>query len=149
MAHSKNKVWIHGVFSTKYRKPLITKNIQDQIWEMLCANLRKVGCHPEIVGGVEDHIHILFLLNRDTTISKAFQQMKGATTRAINKMNLIGEYFSWQVGYAAFSVSESKVPIVIKYIRNQEEHHKKKNYQQELKFLIEGHGMIYETRDLD
>ncbi|MFN0036984.1 MAG: IS200/IS605 family transposase [Saprospiraceae bacterium] len=149
MSHAKNKVWIHGVFSVKYRRPLINKNIRSQVYEMLRANLRRVGCHPELVGGIEDHVHVLFLLNRDTSISKAFQQMKGATSREINHLKLTSEHFNWQIGYAAFSVSESKIPIIERYIENQEEHHRKQDFQKELRYLIEGHGLEFEALDLD
>lgn len=149
MPHAKNKVWIHGVFSVKYRKPLISKDIRAQVWEMLRVNLRRVGCYPKIVGGIEDHVHVLFLLNRDTPISKAFQQMKGASSREINHLKLSSEHFNWQIGYAAFSVSESKAMIVERYILNQEEHHKKRDFQNELGGLLEGHGLVFELPDLD
>jgi putative transposase len=145
MSHAKNKVWIHGVFSTKYRKPLITKTIQGVVYENLHLNLKKTGCYLEAMGGIEDHVHILFLLSRSKSISEVFQQLKGGSAHAINQMGLMDGAFHWQVGYAAFSVSESRVQQVVRYIERQEEHHKKVAFDAEWHSLLEKHGLSDDT----
>ncbi|MBV6442578.1 MAG: IS200/IS605 family transposase [Haliscomenobacteraceae bacterium CHB4] len=145
MSHSKNKVWIHGVFSTKYRNPLITKDVKQTIYEGLHLQLKKTGCYLETIGGIEDHVHLLFLLNRNKTLAQVFQQIKGASSYDFNHGELCIDSFYWQKGYGAFSVSESKIPSIIRYIQNQEEHHKNVGYDVEWRFLLEKHGLPFDN----
>lgn len=103
----------------------------------------------EAIGGIEDHVHLLFLLNRNKTLAQVFQQIKGASAFDINHQKLLDGSFHWQKGYGAFSVSESKVPAVIRYIQTQEEHHKKENYDVEWRSLLEKHGLPYDDETYD
>lgn len=141
MSHAKNKVWIHGVFSTKHRKPLITRELQTSVYENLHLQLKKMGCYLEAIGGVEDHVHVLFLLNRNRSVAEIFKQMKGASAHDFNQHNLFNATFHWQAGYGVFSVSESRVQQVVQYIQRQEEHHKKVSFSVEWKSLLEKHGL--------
>ena len=88
-----------------------------------------------------DHIHCLFLLSREKSIAEVIKQIKGSSSHYINQANLISEKFSWQTGYAAFSVSESIVDKVFHYIKNQKQHHTKKKFQQEYEEFIELNGL--------
>jgi putative transposase len=141
MSHAKNKVWIHGVFSTKYRNPLITSNVKQVVYDEIHIQIKKTGCHLETMGGIEDHIHVLFLLNRSKTLAEVFKQIKGASSYAFNQQLIFPDLFYWQKGYGAFSVSESKVPVLIKYIQNQKEHHEKSNFDVEFRSLLLKHGL--------
>ena len=83
------------------------------------------GCPVRIINGMPDHVHSLFLLNPQKAITDIFKQVKGSTSHWINEQNLIKEKFSWQTGYAAYSVSESVLEKVFQYIANQKQHHQK------------------------
>ncbi len=89
---------------------------------------------------MSDHVHCLFLLNGQKSISEVIKQVKGSTSHSINEQNIILEKFTWQTGYAAYSVSESQLEKVYAYILNQKEHHKKKNFIQEYDEFIKLHG---------
>lgn len=131
MPHSFNKIWIHAIWSTNERLPLIHKTVETKIHQFIAEEFRMIGCPVTIINGMPDHIHCLFLLNPQKSIAEVIKQIKGASSHFINQKNLIAEKFSWQTGYAAYSVSESVVDKVFQYIRNQQKHHAKKMFQQE------------------
>lgn len=126
MSHSFHKIWIHAIWATKERMPLIHSDVEDQIHRFMTDQLREQGCPVRIINGMPDHIHCLFLLNAQKSIAEVVKQIKGSSSHFINQSNLIADKFSWQTGYAAYSVSESAVEKVFQYIKNQKEHHQKK-----------------------
>jgi len=131
MPHSYNKIWIHAVWATKHRSPFIQFNIEREIHDYMRAQLREMGCPVRIINGMPDHVHCLFLLNPQKSISEVVKQIKGSSSHFINQKDLTSEKFAWQTGYAAFSVSESGVENVFKYIQNQKRHHLKKTFEEE------------------
>ncbi len=144
MSHSYNKIWIHAVFSTKDRQPLITAPLEEKIYGSLKVELTELGCHTRIINGMPEHVHLLFLQNPVKSISEILKQIKGSTSHWINEQNLIAGKFAWQTGYGAFSVSESQVQKVHNYITNQKQHHQKKTFQQEYDEFILAHGLLIE-----
>lgn len=140
MSHSFNKIWIHAIWSTKDRLPLISTNIEHKIHQFLSEQLRELGCPLRIINGMSDHIHCLFLLNPQKTIVEIIKQIKGSSSHFINQNNLITDKFAWQTGYAAYSVSESAVEKVYKYIKNQKTHHQKKTFNQEYEEFLKLFG---------
>ena len=141
MPHSFNKIWIHAIWATKERAPILHSNIEKTIHQFLSDQLRMQGCPVRIVNGMADHVHCLFLLNPQKSIAEVIKQIKGSSAHHINKDDLIAEKFAWQTGYAAYSVSESVVERVFQYIKNQKEHHKKKTFQQEYEAYIKLYGL--------
>lgn len=136
MSHSFNKIWIHTIWSTKNRIPLIHSGIEKKIHQVISEQLQEQGCPVRIINGMSEHIHCLFLLNPQKSIADIIKQIKGSSSHYINQSNLIAEKFAWQTGYAAYSVSESAVDKVFEYIKVQKQHHLKKSFQQEYdKFL--------------
>ena len=131
MPHSFNKIWIHAIWSTKARLPLIHPMIESKIHQFIAEQLREQGCPVRIINGMPDHIHCLFLLSPQRSIAEVIKQIKGGSSHFINQNNLITEKFAWQTGYAAYSVSESVVDKVFQYIKNQKQHHSNKTFQQE------------------
>lgn len=131
MPHSINKIWIHAIWSTKNRMPLIHATIENKIHHFIREQLREQGCPVRIINGMSDHVHCLFLLNSQKSISEVIKQIKGSSSHFINENNFINEKFAWQTGYAAYSVSESVVEKVLQYIKNQKQHHHKKSFQSE------------------
>ena len=140
MPHSFNKIWIHAIWATKYRQPMIHRSVENNIYQFIAEQLRAQGCPVRIINGMPDHIHCLFLLSPQKSIAEVIKQIKGSSSHFINQTNLIVENFSWQTGYAAFSVSASIVEKVFHYIKNQKQHHIKKKFQQEYEEFIELYG---------
>ena len=141
MPHSFNKIWIHAIWATKERLPLIHPAIDDKIHIIIDDQLREQGCPVRIINGMPDHIHCLFLLSPQKSIAEVMKQVKGSSSHFINQNNLITEKFAWQTGYAAYSVSESVVDKVFQYIKNQKQHHTKKTFQQEYDEVLKINGL--------
>lgn len=145
MSHSYYKIWIHAVWATKERYPFIRPEIESQIYSFLANQFKEAGCPIRIINGMPDHIHCLFLLNSKLSLSEIIKQIKGSSSHFINKENLIKEKFSWQTGYSAFSVSESAVDKVHKYITNQKPHHQKQTFHSEYEEFLELHNLKMEN----
>jgi putative transposase len=141
MPHSVNKIWIHAIWSTKERLPLIHPVVESKIHQFIAEQLREQGCPVRIINGMPDHIHCLFLLSPQRSIADVIKQIKGSSSHFINQNNLITEKFAWQSGYAAYSVSESVVDKVFQYIKNQKQHHTKKTFQQEYDAFLKINGL--------
>ena len=131
------RIWIHLVWATKNRQPLLTKDIRQKIFAHIRENASKKNIYIDFVNGYTDHVHCLISLNQEQTIAKVAQLIKGESSFWINKNNLCKENFEWQDDYFAVSVSESGVNRVREYIKNQEIHHGTKTFQQEYDEFIE------------
>ena len=131
MPHSYNKIWIHAIWATKERMPLIHHHIERNVYHFISGQLRKLESPVRIINGMPDHVHCLFLLNSQKSIADVIKHLKGSSSHFINQNNLITEKFAWQKGYAAFSVSESGVEKVYEYIKTQKSHHRRKTFQKE------------------
>ena len=134
------KIWIHAVWATKNREPLLNKTIRKTVFKHIHQNALNKDIFMDIVDGYSEHVHCLFRLKNDQTISKVMQLIKGEPSFWINRQKLIKPKFQWQDEYFAVSVSESQVNAVRKYIQNQEAHHNKKTFQQEYDSFIEKYG---------
>ena len=132
------KVYIHFVWSTKNREPFLeTLEIRQKVWQHIRDNAREKGIFIDFVNGYKEHCHCLISIGVDQTIQKVMQLIKGESSYWINKNKLTSGKFEWQDEYFAVSVSESAIDNVRNYIKNQEEHHKKKTYQEEYDEFIE------------
>jgi putative transposase len=129
MSHSFNKIWVHAIWATKDRAPIINDSIEKIIHQFIIDQLKAQGCQVKIVNGMPDHIHCLFLLSPLKSIAEVIKQIKGSSSHYVNQNNLIAERFAWQTGYAAYSVSEAVVDRVFHYILNQKQHHERKSYR--------------------
>ena len=145
MPQSLSRVLIHVVFSTKYRAPLITPEIRPRLHAYMAGTLHNLGCPSLQTGGVADHIHILCALGRTTTQAKLVEEVKKSSSKWMKAQGGV-RGFSWQAGYGAFSVDESRAGIVIRYIKNQEEHHRKKSFQDEYRKILERYKVEYDER---
>jgi len=142
MSHSLLKIWIHAIFVTKDRTLLIKNTFEAQLHAHIKKKLEKeLDCKVRIINGTEDHIHILYLLSPNFTLKDIFQNVKGESSHWVNQSDFIKNKFAWQTGYGAFSVSESMVKQVEKYIANQKEHHKKVTYKEEIDLFIKKYGL--------
>jgi putative transposase len=131
MSHSLHKIWIHAIWATKERQPLISFKFEKSIYDNMYKEFVESGCTVRIINGMPDHVHCLFLLNPQKSIADIIKQVKGGTSHWINGNDMISDKFSWQTGYAAYSVSESQLEKVYQYIKNQKAHHLKLSFEQE------------------
>ena len=135
------KVYIHFVWNTKNRVPYLhTKEIRKQMWRHIKENSIKKEIFIDFVNGYSDHCHCLVSLGVNQTLQDIMKLIKGESSYWANKNNLTKEKFEWQDEYFAVSVSESMIETVRNYIRNQEEHHSKKTYQNEYDEFIAKYG---------
>ncbi|MBB2146091.1 IS200/IS605 family transposase [Pedobacter sp. LMG 31464] len=130
---SYTRIWVHLVFATKNRTPLLTKEIRYKVQNHIIENCKEKSIYLQIINGYTEHLHCLISLGKDQTIAKIAQLIKGESSFWINKNQLTEEQFIWQDDYFAVSVSESNLEIVTKYIKNQETHHAKKSFDDEVK----------------
>lgn len=138
MSHTYAQNVIHVVFSTKDRRKAIPKEFQPHIWAYATGICKNHGIFVHAVGGTEDHIHLLIQVPPILALANAVLAIKSNSSRWANEE---GHPFAWQQGYAAFSVSASIVPVVVRYIRNQEAHHRKMNFEAEFPALLKKHGL--------
>ncbi len=136
----------HVVFSTKDRRPLITPAWRPQLHDYLGGTVNGLGGISQRVGGVADHVHLLFGLKATHSLADFMRELKKASSTWA-KENHEPE-FAWQDGYGAFTVSASKRETVREYITNQEVHHFKRDFVSELKELLDKHGVAYDERYL-
>jgi putative transposase len=126
------KIWIHLVFSTKNREPFLTKDIRYKVHQHIIENCKEKDIFIIAVNGYTDHLHCLISLGKEQSIAKIAQLIKGESSFWINKNEICKTKFSWQDDYFAVSVSESQVGTVKKYIQNQEAHHSKSTFSNEV-----------------
>jgi len=136
------KIWIHAVWGTKNREPVLEKGILKSVCDHIKENGKLKGIFIECVNGYSDHLHCLMLLNADMSISKQMQLIKGESSFWINKNKIVKGHFEWADEYFASSVSEDKLDIVKAYILNQQEHHKKVTFKDEYEKFLKHFGFV-------
>jgi REP element-mobilizing transposase RayT len=146
MGQSLVKNYIHIVFSTKYREPLIHPPLESELHSYLAGICNNLECHPVIVGGYTDHVHILCMLSKKIALMKLVEKMKSHSSKWIKTKDESLENFYWQDGYGAFSVNQEGLGKVIAYIKKQHKHHSGKNFQEEYMGLLEEHGAAFDER---
>jgi putative transposase len=141
------RLLVHLVFSTKNRVPFLQfLELRSEVHAYLTATLRGLDCEPVQVGGVADHVHLLFGLSRTISLAELVKDLKTSSTKMMRDKG--HRDFSWQSGYGAFSVSESNKSVVIAYIVNQKMHHRKMTFQEEIRVLLTKHSMRFDERYL-
>ena len=146
MGQSLVKNYIHIVFSTKHREPLINEAIEKELHSYLGGICNKMDCQVLKVGGHYDHIHILCLLSKKVLLVKLMEELKSHSSKWIKTKGGAYANFYWQDGYGAFSVNPSEVEIVINYIANQKEHHRKKTFQDEYRAFLKKYKVEYDEK---
>ena len=141
MAHSKIKIWIHAIIGVKNTSSYIKAENENLIYDKIKQQFIAKKCYVEAINGVNDHIHVLFLLHPDLTIREIMKYVKGGSAYQINRSFNIGQKIYWQTGFGCFSISESHIEKVKSYINNQKEHHKKMTFQQEFDLFLKKYGI--------
>lgn len=149
MSQSLSKIWTHLIFSTKDRHPfLATPEIREQTHAYIAAILRGHNCPTLLVGGVADHVHSLFALSKNHSIAEIVYEVKRSSSKWIKTRGLEFRQFHWQKGYGSFSVSQSHVEQVRRYIAGQERHHRKVTFQDEFREFLRRYEVEYDERYL-
>lgn len=137
----------HIVFSTKDRAPLISDEIKEELYRYMAGIAREEGGTLLEIGGIEDHVHLLAKFKPSIAVSDMLRLIKTNSSKWMHEEKGHPR-FGWQEGYAAFSVSESQVVAVRRYIRNQAVHHRRQSFQEEFVAMLERHGVEYDPRYL-
>ena len=143
MSHTYAQNTVHVVFSTKDRRRSISPELQSRLWSYVAGICKKCGMIVQAVNGMEDHIHLLIQLQPTLSLSDAVLAIKSNSSRWAHDE---GQKFTWQEGYAAFSVSASNTPAVIRYIQNQRAHHKKMTFDVEFLALLKKHRIEFDPK---
>jgi putative transposase len=146
LPQSLSRVLVHLIFSTKNREPVLVPEIRTELQAYLAGVLREEQCPALQVGGVADHVHLLFGLSRTVTVAQVVEQVKTSSSKWIKPKGAAFTEFHWQAGYGAFSVSQSNAGAVARYIRNQEEHHRKVTFQEEYRRFLKRYQVGYDER---
>lgn len=147
MGHTFTTIRVHVVFSTHGRRPLLLPEVQTRVWDYIGGIGKNHGIPIHEVGGIADHVHILMSIPATVTMAKAVQTLKAFSSKWLNESGVMKNgRFAWQEGYSAFSVSESNVEAVARYIRGQAEHHGKRSFEDELRALLVKHRVQFDER---
>ena len=143
MPHTYAQNTVHIIYSTKDRRKSIPKEFQPGLWAYIAGICKNHAIFTQAIGGAADHIHLLIQLPQSLPLAKAVLTIKSNSSRWAHAQN---HKFAWQEGYAAFSVSASLVPAVVRYIQNQEAHHKKMSFDAEFLALLKKHGVSFNPK---
>lgn len=149
MSQSLSKMWTHLIFSTKNRYPFLTKpDTRHETHAYIAGILRRHDCPTVLVGGVADHVHSLFALSKNRSIADIVYEIKRGSSKWIKTQGIEFRRFHWQNGYGAFSVSQSHVEQVRRYIASQERHHRRVTFQEELREFLRRYEVDFDERHL-
>jgi REP element-mobilizing transposase RayT len=146
MPQSLSKLYVHLIYSTKHRERVLHDGIREELHRYTAGILREWDSPVIALGSVEDHLHILFLLSKNHALSKIVEQVKTGSSKWIKTKDAAFGGFHWQGGYASFSVSQSNVAEVVRYLENQSEHHRARTFQEELREFFKRYEMDYDER---
>jgi len=148
MPQSLSKVYVHIIFGTKNHKDLIDNNIKSQLFEYLGGICKGLACNPIQIGGYKNHIHVACLLSKNITQIKLLEELKKRSSKWIKTKGDKYANFYWQDGYGIFSVNPSQINFLVKYIENQQEHHKALSFQDELSAFLKKYHVDFDERYL-
>ena len=143
MANTYTQIHIQAIFAVKRRTGLIQKEWKDELYKYITGIIQAHDHKLLAINCMQDHLHIFFGMRPIQALSDLMQDIKGSSSKWINEKKFVKEKFEWQEGYGAFSYSKSHVPSVIKYVQNQEVHHRKITFLNEYKSFLEKFGIDY------
>jgi putative transposase len=148
MPQSLSNILVHIIFSTKLSKPFIAQAIKKELYSYMTSILKDCACSPIIIGGMEDHVHVLCKLSKTRSMSSVVEDVKKKSSKWIKNKGVECKDFYWQNGYGAFSIGKSQVNTLKEYIQTQEDHHRKKSFKEEFLEILNRYGVEYEERYL-
>jgi putative transposase len=148
MPQSLSKILLHLVFSTKNRQPWIAEPVQPKLHAYLAGACRALGSEAYRVGGTDNHVHIGCTLPRTLAVSTLLEEIKKPSSQWMKQQDGIADGFCWQAGYGAFSLGQSQLPALLRYIETQPEHHRTRTFDEELREILKRYGVDYDERYL-
>ena len=148
MANTYTQIYIHAVFAVRERESLIKPEWKEELFKYIAGILNNQKTKLIAIGGVEDHIHILFGMNPMIALSDLVRDIKASSSKFINEGKFVRGKFYWQEGFGAFSYSRSQIDAVAKYILNQEQHHSSKSFKDEHIAMLDRFEVDYDDRYL-
>ena len=146
MANTYTQIHIQSVFTVQNRICVIRKTWQEDLYRYITGIVQNHGHKVLAINGMPDHVHLFFGMRPTQALADLMQAVKGGSSKWINDKQLVRGHFSWQEGYGAFSYSKSHVPAVIRYIQNQEQHHRTRTFIDEYHDLLNKFGVAFEER---
>ncbi len=146
MAHTFTNLLVHVVFSTKDRVPMLDSELKPRLFSYIGGIIRELGGTALLINGPTDHVHILALVPAKASVSDILAKVKANSSGWVHREFTGKRSFAWQTGYSAFSVSHSQKKAVLDYITNQEEHHRKVSFKEELISFLKKHDIEYDER---
>ncbi len=146
MPQSLSSILIHLIFSTKHREQFITPKIELELHPYMASVFRALKSPALAINGTEDHVHTLFALSRVITIAELVEEVKTESSKWIKTKGPEFRAFHWQSGYGAFSISQSHVPAVKRYIQSQKQHHRRITFQEEFRKFLKSYQIEYDER---
>lgn len=148
MANTYTQLYVHVIFAVKGRSNLISIKWKEELYKYINGIIKNKNQKLMIINGMPDHLHLLIGLKPDCVLSDLIRDIKSNSSRWINEQKLVRGKFEWQTGFGAFSIGQSQVPIIINYILNQEEHHKKKKFKDEYVDFLNAYQIDYKLEYL-
>lgn len=148
MAQTLVGLLVHVVFSTKNREPFITPEIEPELFAYIGGILKNHESRLMDAGGTADHVHLLLSQSKNVSLSALLKDVKKDSSSWIKTKGIRFRNFHWQDGYGAFSIGQSQIPELKKYIASQKEHHRKRSFQEEIVAFLEEFGIAYDKRYL-
>jgi putative transposase len=146
MANTYTQLYVHYVFAVQNRLCLIHDNYKDDLYRYMNGIITEQGHKLYIINGMSNHIHILVSMNPRQAPSDLMYHLKRSASLWMNKEKFISGHFSWQEGFGAFSIGKSQVPVTIKYIEEQQEHHRKTSFREEYLDLLKENDIEFDER---
>jgi REP element-mobilizing transposase RayT len=146
MPQSLSKLYVHLIFSTKHREPLLLSTVRGPLYAYLATLLKNEDCPALKVGGAFDHVHSLFRLSKNLALAEAVEEVKTSSSKWIKTQDRALQSFHWQSGYGGFSVGPAEVDSVAAYIEGQQEHHRVVSFQEEYRKFLQEYGVEYDER---
>ena len=134
------RIWVHCVWGTKNRVPFLTNNNTRRILDHIKENAKEKSIYIDFINGCREHVHCIISLNQNQMISKVMQLIKGESSCWVNKNKVAADKFEWADEYFSVSISQSQLNKVREYIKNQQEHHLKKTWEEEYNEFIDKYG---------
>jgi len=145
MGHTFTSHLYHVVFSTKGRLPLIKREVRDELHKYMCGVAKRHGARVIRINGTADHVHLLAIIKPATAVADFVRLLKTNSSKWLSETFAPMRVFEWQAGYSSFTLSESMADVVKRYIDGQEAHHRTRTFAEELKALLDRHGIAYDA----
>ena len=146
MAHTYTNLLIHALFSTKGRQPMLDSTLRARLFPYFAGIITRLKGRPVIINGPGDHVHLLFVLPATLPLADLMEKLKANSSKWVHEEFPDRAGFAWQTGYTAFSVSQSNLAAVKRYIAHQEQHHRKVTFQEEVLAFLKKHEIQYDPR---